>query len=98
MHTVVDVCELSSQEQELLRAAAANQGELSVVVRADTRGQAVCAGRKKFFDPADRGVAQHYISLVSRLKDFQLVRGAMMRNSYELTNFGWQLTRKLGRR
>jgi hypothetical protein len=97
MHTVVDVCELSCEEQELLRAAAANQGELQVVVRADTRGQAVCAGRKKFYDPADRSVAQRHVSLVVRLKEFRLLRGAAMRNSYELTNFGWQLSRKLGR-
>ena len=97
MHTLFDVCELAPDEQELLRAAAANQGELMIAVRADTRGQAVCAGCRKFFDPADRAVAQHYISLVSRLKDLQLVRGAVSRNSYELTNFGWQLSRKLGR-
>jgi hypothetical protein len=97
MHNVIDVCELSLQEQELLRAAANNQGMLQIVVRADTRGQAVCAGRKKFFDPADRTVAQHYISLVAHLKEFQLLQESTTRNSYELTNFGWQLSRKLGR-
>lgn len=97
MHTVIDVCELTTDEQDLLRAAASNQGELSIVVRADTRGRAVCAGRKKFFDPADRAVAQHYITLVARLKELLLVRDAKLRNSYELTNFGWQISRKLGR-
>ncbi len=97
MHTLVDVHELSPEEQELLRAAAANQGALEVAVRADTRGLAVCAGKKKFYDPTNREMAQRYISLVSRLKELQLLRAATARNSYELTNFGWQLTRKLGR-
>lgn len=97
MHTVIDVCELVDGEQELIKAAAANQGELIIAVRADTRGRAVCAGRKKFFDPADRAVSEHYISLVLRLKDMQLLRDGKLRNGYELTNFGWELSRKLGR-
>jgi len=97
MHTLVDVHELSPEEQDMLRAAAANQGALDIAVRADTRGRAVCAGQKKFFDPTDRDVAQRYISVVTRLKELQLLRAATARNSYELTNFGWQLTRKLGR-
>ena len=97
MHTIVDVDNMSDEEKELIRAAVGNQGVLEVAVRADTRGRAIIAGRKKFFDPKDRAVAEHYISLLARLKDFELIHEAANKKAYELTNFGWQLSRKLGR-
>ncbi len=97
MHSIVDVSNLSEPEQELIRAAVGNQGILEVVMGAGTRGRAVCAGRKKFFDPNDREVAQQYIELISRLRQLELVCGAEKKNCYELTNFGWELSRRLGR-
>lgn len=97
MHTIIDVDNFSGAEKELLRAAASNQGVLEVAIRADTRGRAINAGRKKFFDPTDRSVAEHYLSLLSRLIDMELMREMANKNTYELTNFGWQLSRKLGR-
>lgn len=97
MHTIVDVDNLTDAEKELIRGAVGNQGVLEVAVRSDTRGRAVIAGRKKFFDPKDRSVAEHYISLLARLKDMELIREAANKKAYELTNFGWQLSRKLGR-
>lgn len=97
MHSVVDVHELTDAEQELIRAAVANQGVLEVVTRAETHGRAIVAGRKKFFDPSDRSVAERYISLLVRLKELELIHNAANRKAYELTNFGWQLSRKLGR-
>jgi hypothetical protein len=97
MHTIVDASLMTDAEKELIRAAVGNQGVLEVAVRPDTRGRAVIAGRKKFFDPKDRSVAEHYISLLARLKDMELIHEAANRKAYELTNFGWELSRKLGR-
>jgi hypothetical protein len=79
------------------RAAVVNAGGLEVASRGDTRGRAVVAGRKKFFDPHDRTVAEHYVSLLAHLKAMELIHEAANKNAYELTNFGWQLSRKLGR-
>jgi hypothetical protein len=97
MHTIVEASNLTEGVQDLIRAAVGNQGVLEVVTRTDTRGRAVVAGRKKFFDPKDRAVAEHYISLLPRLKGMELIHEAASKNAYELTNFGWQLSRKLGR-
>jgi hypothetical protein len=97
MHTIADADLMTDAEKELIRAAVGNQGTLEVAVRPDTRGPAVIAGRKKFFDPKDRSVAEHYISLLARLKDMELIHEAANRKAYELTNFGWELSRKLGR-
>lgn len=97
MHTIVDADHLTDAEKELIRGAVGNQGVLEVAVRSDTRGRAVIAGRKKFFDPKDRSVAEHYISLLAKLKDMELIHEAANKKAYELTNFGWQLSRKLGR-
>jgi hypothetical protein len=97
MHLIADAHELTDAEQELIRAAIGNQGVLEVAVRPETHGRAVVAGRKKFFDPKDRSVAEHYLSLLARLKDLELVHEAANKKAYELTNFGWQLSRRLGR-
>ena len=97
MHTIVDAGNLSEPEQQLIRAAVGNQGVLEIAMRAETHGRAVVAGRKKFFDPRDRAVAEQFISLVARLKAMELICEGPEKNSYELTNFGWQLSRKLGR-
>jgi hypothetical protein len=96
MRLIPDVHSLTEAEQELIRAAAGNQGVLEVAMRAETHGRAIVAGRKKFFDPKDRSVAEHYISLLARLKELELIHEAFNRKAYELTNFGWQLSRKLG--
>ncbi len=97
MHTIVDAHNLTEAEQELIRAAVGNQGVLEVATRAETRGRAVVAGRKRFFDPKDRSVAERYIALLARLKEFELIHEAANKKAYELTNFGWQLSRDLGR-
>ena len=97
MHTIVEVENLTPQEQDLVRAAMLNQGVLEVAVRSETHGRAIVAGRKKFFDPHDRAVAEQYISLLAHLKAMELIHEAANKNAYELTNFGWQLSRKLGR-
>ena len=97
MHTIVEVENLTDQERELVRAAMLNEGVLEIVTRSETHGRAIVAGRKKFFDPKDRGVAEQYISLIAHLKQMELIHEAASKNAYELTNFGWQLSRKLGR-
>ncbi len=97
MHTIVEASNLTVAEQDLIRAAVVNQGVLEVVVRTETHGRAVVAGRKKFFDPKDRTVAEHFISLLAHLKAMELIHETADKNAYELTNFGWQLSRKLGR-
>lgn len=97
MHTIIEADNLTAEEQELVRAAVINQGLLEIATRAETHGRAIVAGRKKFFDPKDRGVAEQYISLLAHLKQMELIHEAASKNAYELTNFGWQLSRKLGR-
>jgi hypothetical protein len=97
MHHIADAQSLTEAEQELIRAAVGNQGVLEVVTRAETHGRAVVAGRRKFFSPHDRSVAAHYITLLARLKELELIHEVANKNAYELTNFGWQLSRKLGR-
>ena len=97
MHTILEAGNLTAAEQELIRAAAENQGMLEVAMRAELHGRAVVAGRKKFFDPNDRAAAEHYISLLARLKEMELIHEATNKKAYELTNFGWQFSRKLGR-
>ena len=97
MHTIIEADNLTAEEQELIRAATINQGVLEIATRSETHGRAIVAGRKKFFDPKDRGVAEHYISLLAHLKQMELIHEAASKNAYELTNFGWQLSRKLGR-
>ena len=97
MHTIANALNLTEPEQELVRAAVANRGVLEVATRAETHGRAIVAGRKKFFDPKDRSVAEHYISLLARLKAMEIIHEAANKNAYELTNVGWQLSRKLAR-
>jgi hypothetical protein len=97
MHSSVDVGNLTTAEQELIRAAVGNQGVLEVVMRSELHGRAVVAGAKKFFDPKDRSVAEHYLSLLARLKEMELIHEVSNKKAYALTNFGWQFSRKLGR-
>ena len=97
MHLIADAHNLTFAEQELIKAAVANQGVLEIATRAETHGRAVVAGRKKFFDHKDRSVAEHYLSLLARLKELELIQMVADKKSYELTNFGWQLSRSLCR-
>jgi hypothetical protein len=95
MHTVFDVSKLTMLEQELIRAAVGNQGILELITRAELHGRVVVAGKKRFFDPKDRSVAERYVALLARLKELELVHEAPNKKAYELTNFGWQISRKL---
>lgn len=97
MHTIDDPQSLTEEQQQVIRAAAHNHGVVAVQVSARTRGRAVCAGRTGFFDPNSRDVALQYIEALHDLVDLQILRSAGARENYELTNSGWQISRKLGR-
>jgi hypothetical protein len=98
VHTIPDARDLTEVEQELLRAAAGHGGILRVAARAETHGRAVRAGNKCFYCSTDREFAQRYLSAVPQLVELQLVREGTVKDAFELTNFGWQLVRKLERR
>ena len=98
MHTVTDPSELSSEQLHLVAAAAENRGQISICVKADTKGRAARTKLERFFDPDDRSVAARYIDLLSELERLLLFRQAGGRDNYELTNFGWLVSRKLKER
>ena len=95
MHTVAQPESLTAEQKELVGAASASSGQLSVKVSTSTRGRAVCANRKSFFDSDDPSVALRYIEAVQSLVELQLLREVGGRANYELTNFGWELSHKL---
>jgi hypothetical protein len=97
MHTVIDIESLSQDERELIRAAVGNRGLLEIITKAETHGRAVVAGRRKFFDAHNPAAAAHFLTLLGHLKELELIHEATNRKAYELTNFGWQVSRKLGR-
>jgi hypothetical protein len=95
MHTVTQPESLTAEQKDLVGAASADSGQLSVKVSSKTRGRAVCANRKSFFDSDDPSVALRYIEAVHSLVELRLVRESGRRSNYELTNFGWQLSNKI---
>ena len=95
IHTVFQPESLTAEQKELVGAASANSGQLSVKVSTKTRGRAVCVNRKSFFDSDDLSVALRYIEAVQSLVELQLLRESGGGANYELTNFGWELSHKL---
>ncbi|MCA9236038.1 MAG: AAA family ATPase [Planctomycetales bacterium] len=95
MHTVVDPQSLQPEEQSVVELAAANRGSLEVSSRSDTRGLAVRGGKQALFKPDDPSYSRRCCDAVSRLIELQLIRQAGGKNRFELTNFGWELSRKL---
>lgn len=95
MHTVVDPKSLQPEEQAIVELAAANRGAFEVSSRSDTRGRAVRGGKQTLYKADDPAFAQLCCDAVPRLIELQLVRPAGRKNCFELTNFGWQLSRKL---
>jgi hypothetical protein len=89
-----DPSQLSSEQRELLSAAVGNRGRLRVCIRAGTHGRAVHAKEEKFFDPDDPQVAARYVDSLKQLERQLLVRQADKRDTYELTNHGWLISRK----
>jgi hypothetical protein len=56
-----------------------------VKVSASTRGRAVCAKRKSFFDSDDVSVALRYIESIQSLVKLQLLRYSEALTNYKLT-------------
>lgn len=95
MHTLKEPESLNSEERAVLELAAQNRGELEIANRSDTRGFAVRGGRHKLFDPHHLEYARNCCEAVGRLVEWQLLRASGKPKHYELTNFGWQLSRKI---
>jgi hypothetical protein len=95
MHTIASAESLSPIEQDVLTIAGRNSGKIEVVSRSDTRGPAVRAGKEKLYDPKAPHYAQNCCKAIPNLIELQLLRAAAMPKHYELTNFGWQISRKL---
>lgn len=97
MHTIIAVENLTPLQQELLAAIAANRGLLAIVTRVDLHGHVVAAGKQVFADSRDRTVADAYLAAIPELQAMQLLRSGAKRGHYELTNIGWEMSRKLRR-
>ncbi len=95
MHTIAAPESLKPEEQDVVRLAARNSGKLEIATRSDTRGPAVRAGKDKLYNLQDPNYAQKCCDAISELIELQLLRVGDAPKQYELTNFGWQLSRKL---
>lgn len=95
MHTIVSAESLNPVEQDVLTIGGRNGGKLEVVSRSDTRGPAVRAGKDKLYNPQDPTYARSCCDAIPKLIELQLLRLGTVPKHYELTNFGWQISRKL---
>ncbi|MEQ8847326.1 AAA family ATPase [Botrimarina sp.] len=95
MHTVATPESLEEDQLTVLLAAAQNRGTAEVAVRSDTRGRAVRCGKVKLYDPNDDTFAGRCCDAVSELVELLLLRESPTPGVFEMTNFGWQLSRKL---
>lgn len=95
MHAISDPEELNLEQRELISAAAENRGRLAVRTQASTQGRAVFGKHRTFFDVDDREFATRFVETLPTLEKLLLMRQAGGRGEYELTNFGWQISRKL---
>jgi hypothetical protein len=95
MHTIATPESLQPAEQDVLRIAGRNGGKVEISNRSDTRGPAVRAGKEKLYNEHDPSYAQKCCEVISSLIELQLLRTGAVPKQYELTNFGWQISRKL---
>lgn len=95
MHTIASPESLNHAEQDVLAVGGRNGGKLEIASRSDTRGPAVRAGKEKLYNPQHPAYAQNCCDAISRLIELQLLRPGTAPKHYELTNFGWQISRKL---
>jgi len=95
MHTVLDPQLLQPEERAIVEVAANNRGTFEIASRSDTRGPAVRAGKEKLYDPSDESYAERCCAAVENILELQLARRSGTPKHFELTNFGWQLSRKL---
>lgn len=95
MHTVATPESLDAQERAVIEAAAKNRGIVEIVSRSTTRGIAVCANKTELYDPDDSSYAQACLDALPRLVEYLLLRQDGRPTRFELTNFGWEISRKL---
>jgi hypothetical protein len=95
MHTIASAESLSPEEQDVLTVAGRNGGRIEVASRSDTRGPAVRAGKEKLYDPQSSTYAHKCCEAIPTLIELQLLRSGTVPKRFELTNFGWQISRKL---
>lgn len=95
MHTLETSDTFSAEEQAVVQMAAKNRGVFEIANRSDTKGPAVRSGNDKLFDAANSSYAMQCCEAIPRLIELQLVRQAGSPKRFELTNFGWQLSRNL---
>lgn len=96
MHTTFDTQVLTEEQRDVIRVAATHRGKVFVQRSSRTGGRAVCYGIKDaFFDRRDRAVAQRYLEALHELVHLQILRAAGASEHYELTNSGWEISRKL---
>lgn len=95
MHTIEHSETLPAEHQAVVQLAAKNRGSFEIMTRSDTRGPAIHAGRDKLYDPNDPGYAMRCLETIPQLIELQLVRQSGGPKRFELTNFGWQLSRNL---
>ncbi len=95
MHTLEHSQDLQPEAQAVVQIAAKNRGAFEIASRSDTRGPAVRSGNDKLHDPNDETYAMRCCEAIPQLVELQLVRQAGGPKRFELTNFGWQLSRNL---
>jgi len=96
MHSTFDTQTLSEEQRDVIRAAAAHREKVFIQRSSRTGGRAVCYGHHDaFFDRRDREVAQRYLEALHELVQLQILRSAGVSEHYELTNVGWEISRKL---
>ncbi|WP_231956584.1 AAA family ATPase [Posidoniimonas polymericola] len=79
----------------MVQIAAKNQGVCEIVNRPETRGPAIRAGNDKLFDANDHSYAMRCCETIPHLIELRLLKVSGGAKRFELTNFGWQLSRKL---
>ncbi|WP_442484607.1 AAA family ATPase [Aeoliella sp. SH292] len=95
MHTIEHPETLLAEEQAVVQLAAKNRGIFEIATRSDTHGPAIRAGIDKLYDPADPTYAMRCCETVPHLIELQLIRQSEVPKRFQLTNFGWQLSRNL---
>lgn len=95
MHTIEHPETLPAEEQAVVQLAAKNRGSFEIMTRSDTRGPAVRGGRDKLYDPKDPDYAMRCCEVIPHLIELQLIRQSGSPKRFELTNYGWQLSRNL---
>ena len=93
--TISDPDKLTPEQQDIIVAAMEDRGRFQIATRSDTNGKAVRTKDERFFDPDDREHARRYLEAVRELERLLFVRESGKRDTYELTNFGWLIGRKL---